>query len=111
METDGLAVHAIDPGKNKMNNLDWSLFLMAFMIGLLPAAIARHKGRDFLAWWVFGDLFFMIALPAAILMKPGSHECERRQLWQSAIKECPACGGINQREAVTCRYCNQWIGR
>ncbi|HYY78245.1 MAG TPA: hypothetical protein VFD04_03560 [Actinomycetes bacterium] len=42
----------------------------AVLIGLLPATIARRKGRDFLAWWFFGAMMFVFALPAALLLRP-----------------------------------------
>jgi hypothetical protein len=42
----------------------------AVWLGLVPAAIARKKGRPFLAWWVYGTLLFIIALPHALLMSP-----------------------------------------
>jgi hypothetical protein len=40
------------------------------VLGLVPATIARRKGRDFLAWWFFGMMMFVAALPAALLMRP-----------------------------------------
>jgi hypothetical protein len=43
---------------------------VAALIGLVPAAIARRKGRDFLAWWVFGAMMFVLALPVALLLRP-----------------------------------------
>jgi len=43
---------------------------VAALIGLVPATIARRKGRDFLAWWVFGTMMFVFALPAALLLRP-----------------------------------------
>jgi hypothetical protein len=43
---------------------------VAALIGLVPAAIARRKGRDFLAWWVFGAMMFVFALPVALLLRP-----------------------------------------
>ena len=43
---------------------------LAALLGLVPANIARRKGRDFLAWWAFGMMLFVAALPAALLMRP-----------------------------------------
>lgn len=40
------------------------------LLGLIPAFIARNKGRSFLEWWLFGAGLFPIALPMAVLMKP-----------------------------------------
>ncbi|MDD3089728.1 MAG: hypothetical protein PHT95_07275 [Candidatus Omnitrophica bacterium] len=44
-------------------------FLMIFF-GLAPAGVAKVKGRSFMAWWTLGTLFFIFALPAALIMKP-----------------------------------------
>jgi hypothetical protein len=41
----------------------------SILIGLIPAVIAKRKGRPFLAWWLYGAVFFLIALPHAIIMK------------------------------------------
>jgi ABC-type polysaccharide/polyol phosphate export permease len=53
--------------------VEWALaetIAVAVLVGLVPAAIARRKGRDFLAWWFFGALMFVFALPAALLLRP-----------------------------------------
>jgi len=38
-------------------------------LGLIPAFIARSKGRNFATWWFFGATLFPIALPVAWLLK------------------------------------------
>jgi cytochrome c-type biogenesis protein len=40
------------------------------LLGLIPATIARKKGRDFYTWWFFGAGLFPVALPLAIFLKP-----------------------------------------
>jgi hypothetical protein len=37
---------------------------------LIPATIARRKGRNFYDWWFFGAALFLVALPASLLIKP-----------------------------------------
>lgn len=44
-------------------------FSIALLIGLIPAWIARKKGRNFIDWWFFGVTLFPLAVPAAILLK------------------------------------------
>lgn len=46
------------------------IFVFAVLLGLIPAAIASHKGRSFALWWFYGALLFIVALPMALLMKP-----------------------------------------
>jgi cytochrome c-type biogenesis protein len=40
------------------------------LLGLIPANIARKKGRDFFNWWFFGAGLFPVALPMAMKLKP-----------------------------------------
>jgi cytochrome c-type biogenesis protein len=40
--------------------------LLAGMMGLIPAWIARGKGRNFSDWWFFGAALFIVALPLAL---------------------------------------------
>jgi cytochrome c-type biogenesis protein len=40
------------------------------LIGLIPAAIAARKGRNFFDWWMFGVVLFPVALVMALRIKP-----------------------------------------
>jgi cytochrome c-type biogenesis protein len=40
------------------------------VLGLIPAVIARGKGRSFIDWWFFGSSLFPIALIAALFIRP-----------------------------------------
>jgi cytochrome c-type biogenesis protein len=44
--------------------------LLAGLIGLVPAWIARAKGRNFFDWWFFGSALFVVALPLALRLEP-----------------------------------------
>ena len=41
--------------------------VVAIVLGLIPAFIARSKGREFSVWWVYGVFLFPFALLHAIL--------------------------------------------
>lgn len=45
-----------------------SLVIAAFL-GLIPANIAKNKGRSFGLWWFYGWMLFIVALPHALLMQ------------------------------------------
>jgi thiol:disulfide interchange protein len=42
-------------------------------LGLIPAFIARSKGRSFTTWWFFGATLLPVALPMAWLLKSKDH--------------------------------------
>jgi len=46
------------------------------ILGLIPAFIAHQKGRNFIDWWFFGSILFIIALPAAIRLKDVSEQSD-----------------------------------
>lgn len=82
------------------------LVLLAVLIGLIPGAIAANKGHSFVAWWFFGCLLFIIALPLAIIIKP----TEEKLLEQSTTvppghRKCPECAEFVKEEARVCRFC------
>lgn len=43
--------------------------LLAVLLGLIPALIARQKGHNFVDWWFFGTALIFVALPAALRLK------------------------------------------
>lgn len=51
-------------------------FVVLTILGLIPAAIASRKGRNFFDWWFFGTSLFPIALPMAIIIKPQEADTE-----------------------------------
>jgi hypothetical protein len=77
-------------------------WILAILIGLIPATIAHKKGYNFFLWWVFGASFFIIALPWAIIMKPKQKINEQPE---DGIKKCPQCAEVVKREARVCKFC------
>lgn len=39
------------------------------LLGLIPANIAKNKGRSFGLWWFYGWMLFIIALIHSLLIK------------------------------------------
>lgn len=57
------------------------ILILAALLGLIPAFIAKNKGRSFAGWWVYGALLFVVALVHSLLIsaRPGSDEDYRQQ--------------------------------
>jgi len=56
------------PEKTKLQILQ-EVALIAMLIAVIPATIAKIKGRSFIAWWVLGLLCFIVVLPVSVYMK------------------------------------------
>jgi hypothetical protein len=74
------------------------LIVLVVFLGLIPAEIARRKGRSFVEFWVFGAAAFIIALPVALMIKPQPTASEVR---------CPSCAEIVKRAARVCKHCHR----
>lgn len=82
------------------------VLILAILLGLIPAAIARNKGRSFVGWWIFGALLLIVALPAALLVGRREEGLDRMQSAEGRTR-CPHCAEWIRREARVCKHCGR----
>jgi hypothetical protein len=75
-----------------------AFFIVAPLLALIPATIAKNKGRSFGGWWFYGWLLWIVALPHALLMSSRMNDNQRK---------CPACAEYVKKEALRCKHCGE----
>lgn len=71
-----------------------------FLLGLIPAFVARHKGHSFLLWWLYGAVLLIVALPHAMVVRP------RNVAEMPGGKPCPYCEELVPQEDEICPFCH-----
>ena len=46
------------------------IWVLASLLGLIPATIAHRKGRSFAFWWFYGAMIFVVALLHSLWIRP-----------------------------------------
>lgn len=78
---------------------------LAALLGLIPANIAKSKGRSFGLWWFYGWMLFLVALIHAVSL-PYDHEVlDRQAVVAGTRRKCPACAEYVKSDARVCRFC------
>jgi cytochrome c-type biogenesis protein len=65
---------------------------LVIVMGLIPAFIARSKGRKFSDWWFFGAALIFVALPAAFMIKDDNKKDDREESFKAEEQEVPIEG-------------------
>jgi hypothetical protein len=85
------------------------VFILPVLLGLVPAYIAKRKGRSFGLWWIYGAAILIMALPHSLLLKTDQSAIERK-LSAEGLKKCPYCGESIEQDSSICRFCGQNLG-
>lgn len=83
------------------------IIVLALILGFIPAAVAQSKGRNFVAWYVYGVLLWIVAIIHILVLPPNTKELERRALADGTMKRCSACAETVNFEARVCRHCGR----
>ena len=83
------------------------LVFLALLLGLIPAAIAKGKGRSFGLWWFYGAMVFIIALPHALLLETDISAIEKQQMGQG-MKKCQFCAELALMRQKLSRSRGRW---
>lgn len=83
------------------------IFFLALLLGLIPAAIAKNKGRSFIGWWIYGAALFIVALPHALVMKRDIEAIEQSEIQSGEMRKCPFCAELVRAEAKVCKHCHK----
>jgi len=76
---------------------------IALIIGIIPAMIAKSKGREAFWWYVYGVALFIIALPHALLIKDTS--TTSKDITPETHMRCPDCKEFVRIGAKKCKHC------
>jgi hypothetical protein len=72
------------------------VLVVAAVLGLLPALIARSKGRSFGLWWLYGFAILIVAFPHSLVVAP---------VETPKLVPCSHCGEPVKHDATVCRSC------
>ena len=64
-----------------------AIIIVYSLLGLIPAFIAKNKGKNFITWWIYGTLLFPIALVHSLVSKNAIVEQEKINMINKNIRE------------------------
>jgi hypothetical protein len=81
----------------------YSLVGLSIVMAVIPACIAKSKGRSFGLFLGYGLMLGPIAILHALALKGETRAAQGGQ----ESKNCPYCAEIIKREAIVCKHCGR----
>jgi hypothetical protein len=100
-----IAINALGAKYSFENSEGLAFIFLLWIVGLIPGFIAYKKGRNFLNWWMYGHLLFIVAFPHALLLR----ETENSLINRGILKNCPYCAEVVKKEAKVCKHCGNQL--
>lgn len=82
------------------------ILIVALIIGLIPALIAKSKGRDFIVWYIYSAALFIVALIYSLVISKTAEKVNE-DLKESGYVECPFCKEYIKPNATVCPHCQR----
>ena len=82
------------------------LIIWSIILALIPATIARTKGRNFGLWYVYGLALFIVALIHSLCISK-SAEKQKEDALEAGLVECPYCKEFIKEGAKICKHCKK----
>jgi hypothetical protein len=83
----------------------WIGIVSSLLFALIPAQIARTKGRSFGKWYIYGFFLFIVALIHSIVIKKGAVDGTNAD----DLRKCPHCAELIKKEATICKHCHSTV--
>ena len=76
---------------------------LSILMALIPAYIAKSKGRSFGQFLIYGAMLGPIAIIHALVMKGETGTAQGGD----GSRKCPYCAERIQQEAIVCKHCGR----
>lgn len=84
-----------------------TFFIILLCIAVIPAAIAKSKGRSFFLWYLYGVALWIVAMIHSVVLKEDTAQETRESITGKTEKRCPYCSEFVNINAIVCKHCGR----